>query len=564
MEFATPAFLWGLLLLPLVVAIHFVRKAKQLRKVSALWLWSKAQQQTQKQRFSPTWLLLLQLLAVAATCLAAANPHASLGNHETAIIIESSAAMLATDLTPTRLDVAKSEALKIIQQSGKVLLIRAGTTAQVLSSSNDKTQTIKTLQSIEAGDATANLIDSLSLAHNNVSGVASIHVFSVQVAPKNFFGTWHVLQGTGQNIGITGFAWRGQQLFASVETNLNSPLQAELLLLHNNKEIARTTLRLPAAGQAIWTPNILQQPGQYELQITNNKDALGLDDKAFIEIRTGRVMLAGNFSMAAEASVLHAVASVPGLRLETRERVAPTFTGLTRGYDANIFIGNLPKKLGPGNYILFQNPNKKTTKTETINAINQSHPYLRFANLSGISAKLGSELPELPSGTETEIHWQELASANGKAFLLAGTGTNIRVVYFAAHPSDTNLSQHPAFPVILYNALESFLETNTLQLGQRNNAAQIQLQAGFLTTTSSDGTIRPLTANLFSSYATQFPRGESSTITIVGNNKSSRNAETRSQLKDVFENSTTTQWLLAIALLALMTETWLRLRGGTT
>ena len=54
MSFLAPQFLWLLLALPLVVALHFVRSRRKRVDVSALFLWRQAAQLAERRRrFSP-------------------------------------------------------------------------------------------------------------------------------------------------------------------------------------------------------------------------------------------------------------------------------------------------------------------------------------------------------------------------------------------------------------------------------------------------------------------------------------------------------------------------------
>ena len=75
MTLLAPAALWLLALLPVVVALHYLRARRRRYDVPALFLWRRAQTAVaRRRRFSPTWLLAAQLLFVALAALALARP----------------------------------------------------------------------------------------------------------------------------------------------------------------------------------------------------------------------------------------------------------------------------------------------------------------------------------------------------------------------------------------------------------------------------------------------------------------------------------------------------------
>jgi Ca-activated chloride channel homolog len=75
LTFLAPQFLWALLAIPIVILLHFIRARKKRQDVSALFLWKQAKEQAEtRRRFSPSWLLALQLAFVTLAALALAQP----------------------------------------------------------------------------------------------------------------------------------------------------------------------------------------------------------------------------------------------------------------------------------------------------------------------------------------------------------------------------------------------------------------------------------------------------------------------------------------------------------
>ena len=109
----------------------YARGAERL-DVSALFLWQQAAQLAERRRrFSPTWLLALQLLFVSLAALALAQPSFSTsGEVERVLIVDASASMAAREGgregATSRLERAKADAADLLDGAGRVAIIRAG------------------------------------------------------------------------------------------------------------------------------------------------------------------------------------------------------------------------------------------------------------------------------------------------------------------------------------------------------------------------------------------------------------------------------------------------------
>src|SRR5438445_7865499 len=125
MSFLAPAAAVLALTLPAILALYFLKIRRPTRIVPALHLWPNQIRDRQAnvpwQRLRPSWLLFLQLLAAAVLVVAALQPAlpagAALARHSI-VLIDSSASMQATDVAPSRLDVAKSQVGTLIDQLG--------------------------------------------------------------------------------------------------------------------------------------------------------------------------------------------------------------------------------------------------------------------------------------------------------------------------------------------------------------------------------------------------------------------------------------------------------------
>lgn len=128
MTFLAPltALIAAAIAIPALVALYFLKLRRKELTISSTLLWKKAIQDMQVnapfQRLRKSLLLLLQLLILAALLLALARPAmqemASPGRR-VVILIDRSASMEATDVSPTRLAEAKRMALRIVDELGE-------------------------------------------------------------------------------------------------------------------------------------------------------------------------------------------------------------------------------------------------------------------------------------------------------------------------------------------------------------------------------------------------------------------------------------------------------------
>ena len=127
MGFIAPTAAWiaAAVAVPLLVSLYFLKLRRRQVTVSSTLLWRKAIQDLQVnapfQKLRRNLLLLLQLLVLAGLLFAFARPTVRGTAHpgqRIVIVIDHSASMNATDVSPTRLDRAKELALDLINNIG--------------------------------------------------------------------------------------------------------------------------------------------------------------------------------------------------------------------------------------------------------------------------------------------------------------------------------------------------------------------------------------------------------------------------------------------------------------
>lgn len=176
MGLLAPAALW--LLLPLgafIVWLYLLKMRRRDQRVPSTMLWQQitADMQANRpwQKLRLTWLLLLQLLAVALLGTAAARPFvraAGLAGQDLVVVLDNSASMGASDVRPTRLEQARRRALELASKLGRgdrMLVIAASARTRAVSSlTSDRALLERAITSVHQTELDSLMTDALSLA----------------------------------------------------------------------------------------------------------------------------------------------------------------------------------------------------------------------------------------------------------------------------------------------------------------------------------------------------------------------------------------------------------------
>ena len=170
--------------LPPLLALYILRLRRPKRRVASTLLWTRQVEDLRAnslfQRMRVSWLLLLQIVAVALVALALAQPQADLGIVESGrvvLLIDRSASMGGEDADGrSRLDAAKREAHERVDalfgagffsQAPEVMVVAIAREATVLSPfSTIAARAHDAIDAIEATDETTTLAEALDVARS--------------------------------------------------------------------------------------------------------------------------------------------------------------------------------------------------------------------------------------------------------------------------------------------------------------------------------------------------------------------------------------------------------------
>lgn len=175
MSFLEPTAFFLAALLPVIVIMYLLKLRRTEQVVSSVYLWRRMVRDVEAnapwQRLRRNWLLILQLLFLSLLILALARPFTwapGVTGQAAILILDTSASMAASDVAPNRLEAAKSQAHRLVNDmpaEARITVIAAGAKAQVMiASSLDRRQVNQAISNITVQTGGSDLAVALQLA----------------------------------------------------------------------------------------------------------------------------------------------------------------------------------------------------------------------------------------------------------------------------------------------------------------------------------------------------------------------------------------------------------------
>jgi Ca-activated chloride channel homolog len=474
MSLLTPlALLLGLLAVP-VILMYMLRLRRQEVLVSSTLLWERLLRDREAnapwQKLRRNWLLILQLLILAALVVALARPFLpvpSLVSGNVVVLLDASASMQATDVDPNRFAAAQDEVHRLINNlSGgdQMTLIKVGQTATVLATAtNDRSQLRQALDEAQPEAATADWPAAFALAAGAAQGYqdAQILILSdgnlpADLPPLPVTAVYQPIGVSGENLAISALATRdtadGPQLFASVYNAGQVERQVLLSIRLDGTLFDSRRLTVAAGETAVSTWNLPEGTAVVQASLSDNdEDYLPLDNVAWAVHEgggTSRVLLIteGNLFLEQLYGVL------PGLDPFKAAADSPVLTDPTDEdqFDLYVFDGvPLPDPLPDGNLFII-NPQPGTDLydsggvfTNTVAIRLADSPLLQFVDWRTINIRQAQAV---------SAGWsQTLVQAEGGPLLLTGERDGRRIALLTFDVRDSDLPLQIAFPILMAN-----------------------------------------------------------------------------------------------------------------
>lgn len=480
--FGAPQFLWLLAALPLVVLLHYLRTRRRRQEVAALYLWRRAQQAVvRRRRFSPTWLLALQLAFAALAAFALARPF--LGENELpprVIIIDASASMAArigpSPDAPTRLDEAAGIARRLLAGAGRVALIRAGLEPTLLTPLDaDANLRSAAIDELAAGDASTDVSRALDLAGALLPG-AEVHVITDQELMLGQ-ATLHRVGENVVNAGISALDIGIGQVYVGVVGSGGRPFEVRVTLSQEGAVLASGTVLVPVTGAGSITFPLDDVRGILEARIDPPPgDALALDDVAYAGAQSVRVVSDDTYG-----PLIRVLTAVPNV--EASYSVGARLLSA----DLRVLRSASAESLLPGAHLIFAPPAAQP-RFAVVRDWDRAHPLTRFVDLRDLVVGLGPA----EAAWEEESGWQVLARTSElEPVLRAREVDGAWQVQAAFHPSQSDLVLRSAFPTLVANVVAAVQTTASVRLGEALPGPELGANGAALDPGEARAVLRP-------------------------------------------------------------------------
>src|SRR5713226_8997811 len=190
MSFLAPtALILGALAVPIIL-LYMLRLRRRDVQVSSTMLWQQLLRDREAnapwQRLKRNLLMLLQLLILAALIIALARPFVAVPtvtSGRTALLIDASASMNATDVQPSRFEAAKQQALNAVDtmnDQDSLAVIRVANGPEVVENyTNDRVRLRAAISTMQPSYASADWDAALTLAEAGASGADKFTIYLI-------------------------------------------------------------------------------------------------------------------------------------------------------------------------------------------------------------------------------------------------------------------------------------------------------------------------------------------------------------------------------------------------
>lgn len=424
MSFLSPLSL--ILLLPLgaiIVLLYLLKLKRKEQVISSIFLWQDAVADIEAnapfQKLKKSLLLLLQLLALLMLVVAVSRPYLrtkGISENRIVVIMDASASMKATDVSPTRFEQAKSRAINIIRRLGPgdtMLVITAGSKTRVVASStSDKKALTSTVSSLKPVDTSCNMRQAMVLALSLIGGKSSTPP-RIVVLSDGGFGEMPNLSSSGAKLDFVRIGKRNDNVAItglSSRKTLSGEQQVFIGLRNFCKVEKRCNLEMYLDNRLLDIREESLKPGEAKQEILSGVDNLGGRVTAKLAIaddlatdNSGSVYLAKPRKMSVllvskgNIFLQNALNLDPRIQLARAESVPSSLKD--QGYDLVVFdCIQPPASLPQGGYLLIntsapQGPAEMGGPVDRPNIADASrnHPvsaYVDFANVAISKARL--------------------------------------------------------------------------------------------------------------------------------------------------------------------------------
>ena len=477
MSLAAPLGLLAAAFVAPLVVWYLLRARRPRVEISSTWLWRDddgsvtAALPWQRFRGDVTfWLVLVAILVAAVALARPALPTTTVLGEHTILLIDSSASMLAVEDGPTRLELARREADRLVEGIGPgqlVSVVEAGPRARVLLSASTEASAVRrALRQVDLSEAAADLSDAFTLAaalqrpgqdtvvhlltdgevpaEHAASAPPGLRVTAVGDATDNLAVTR--LQAVATTPGRAS-------AFVEVRNFGETPAAALLDLRVDGVTVDTEQVTLPARGAETVLSDVAIAPAQQAdhavltaTLVAEDGDALALDDTAAVVVAGAtqlQVLVAGPGNVFIESALAAAGAEV---------RTAPAVPDDLTGIDL-LVVDGVEGPSRPPVPTLYVGSTTTATGVQQLPAVERpavtyqspDAPVLADVDLSSVAIAAARPV-EAPA-------FEPLVAGPDGVLIAAGNVDGRSVIHIGFDLRDSNLPLDVAWPVLVGNVL---------------------------------------------------------------------------------------------------------------
>lgn len=490
MNFQSIAALWWMAPLGgFIIALYLLRMKRKNLQVPSTFLWPervdeiRANSLFQKLKFN--WLMVLQLLALALLVFGLARfqtRQKGLGGATTIVVLDGSASMGATDVSPTRFDAGLDKVRDMIASVGandRLALILAGTSPRVVFPlSNDQGKMRQEVERLKPSDAESDIGEALRVSAAIVGQEKSSKIILISdgcftpvenFTPKNAELVYTKIGSSSRNLAIqalgTSVGSQGRQIYVGVRNYHSEPLSGTLNLSADGKLL--DSVKFTAEPNKVWGRTIKVPAGLEQISAKIlAKDELEADNYRWIsgeQSQNLRVLL-----VSAEDFFLEkALVLDPRVTLDRSAKVPSTEkAGSTdpSNYDIVIFSGVPSEPVKAPAVCIFGEPgsiapvsNVRTVKAPAF-LTSKDHPLLKGVDFESVYIDKAYQVKVKNRGTV-------LAESKTGPLLVISEGAQ-KKLYLSFEPLDSDFPLNYSFPIFIANMLDFLAETKLSRISE--------------------------------------------------------------------------------------------------
>ncbi|MCX6344330.1 MAG: BatA and WFA domain-containing protein [Armatimonadetes bacterium] len=498
MRFLSPySLIWFLPFAAAIIVLYLLKLKRKEQMVSSVMLWQDAVADIQAnapfQKLKKSLLLLLQLIALFALVFGIARPYIrakGMSENKIVIILDSSASMQSTDISPSRFDNAKSKALEVVNRMGSddtMLVITAGAKTRVVASfTSDKKSLQSAISALKPVDAPCNMRQAMVLALSLVAGksaspprivLLSDGLFSSlsDLSPGSANLTFIKIGARCDNVAITSLDSRktlsgDQQVFVSLRnfSDKQRVFNLELYMQDQLIDIREETLRPGEAKQEI-LENVKDASGRVTAKLDIEDDLIADNSGSVYLAKRGKLSVL----MVSKGNLFlqNALNLDPRTQLIRSESIPADFAN--QKYNLVVFDCIAPPaNLPPGGYLLLRTSAAQGPATigaavdrPTVIDYARNHPVSAYVDFNEVRIAQANYLQPKPWATT-------IVEGPGGGLGVAGSNGGRKFVQLSFDILESDFPLHVGFPIFIANCLDWLVPTSATAPGDSIRTSQ--------------------------------------------------------------------------------------------